>query len=272
MAKKKRYEEELIIDSKILKVNPDEAEKLIKQEIDKAKKIIEEIDSGISLSESIDKKNKWKDFIENTILPHVFEGNAEIKRFKDARGSYAMNITAPDHERKVWIKKDIEAKVSILDNLINSLSFYSFATGQKEAIEKRITADIDKNYFFIAMSMSPKNDELRQVHKIFKLSVKSVNSNYTIDRVDDIQDDFRITEKILECIRKTNILICDLTEERPSVYYELGYARGMGKRVILTAKEGTELHFDIKDENVIFYKDSFNLEEKFTTRFSAMVK
>lgn len=117
-----------------------------------------------------------------------------------------------------------------------------------------------KKYAFILMAMANTDPSLVDVH----IGLKRVCKKLSIiaERVDDIELVGRITDKILDCIDRADIIIADLTHERPNVYYELGYCHGMGKRVVLIAHEGTSLHFDIKDFRVLFYKNVTELENK----------
>ena len=45
----------------------------------------------------------------------------------------------------------------------------------------------------------------------------------------------------------------DLTELRQNVMYEPGFADGLEKPVVTTARRGTEIPFDIKDKPVLFW-------------------
>jgi hypothetical protein len=67
-----------------------------------------------------------------------------------------------------------------------------------------------------------------------------------------------IIRDITFLIERAEFLICDLTEERPNVYYELGYAHGVGNEaddILLVARDSTKLHFDIAPLRVHMYKD-----------------
>ena len=68
-------------------------------------------------------------------------------------------------------------------------------------------------------------------------------------------------------IKSARLVVADLTLERPNVYFELGYARGLGKPVVTIAKQGTNVHFDVKGWIYIEYSDSRVLEKKLKTRF-----
>jgi len=82
-------------------------------------------------------------------------------------------------------------------------------------------------------------------------------------RVDQIEHNDDIDDKIIELILKCNICIADLTYSRPSVYYEAGYFKGLGKSVIFIARKdhfspktndiygNFKIHFDLQMKNII---------------------
>lgn len=80
------------------------------------------------------------------------------------------------------------------------------------------------------------------------------------ERIDDQNSNDPITDRMLESIRLAEFVIVDLTHERPNVYYEAGYAQGLGKTPIYVAKIDTDLHFDLKDYPVIFFENMRNLK------------
>jgi len=94
-------------------------------------------------------------------------------------------------------------------------------------------------------------------------------------RVDDIQDSGPIPVQILRAIEDAEFLIFDLTVERPNVYYELGYAHGVGNRsqeIILLAKAGTNIHFDVASLRILYYQSAMDLEHKLIPRLQYMIE
>ncbi|HET7014381.1 MAG TPA: hypothetical protein VFI65_10750 [Streptosporangiaceae bacterium] len=92
------------------------------------------------------------------------------------------------------------------------------------------------------------------------------------ERVKDYQGDYRITDKILTLIRSARLIVADLSYERPNVYFELGYARGLGKTVITMVRTGTIPHFDVRDWTYLEYIDSRPLECLLRERFRFEIK
>jgi hypothetical protein len=95
---------------------------------------------------------------------------------------------------------------------------------------------------------------------------------FECDRVTEENAGKRILPDILERIEQAAFTIVDLTDLRPNVFYELGYADGLGKRVVATAREGTELPFDVKDIPVVYWQGQTQLKQDLRTRIVNVVK
>ena len=78
----------------------------------------------------------------------------------------------------------------------------------------------------------------------------------------DAKDPGSIMQKVLDDIRRSSLILIDLTGDRQNCYYELGYAHALGKNVIITAKVGTVLHFDVSGERCIFWSNWNELSTK----------
>lgn len=89
-------------------------------------------------------------------------------------------------------------------------------------------------------------------------------------RVDEIQHNNTVTKEIIEAIEGAAFVVADLTGERPNVYYEVGYAHKADKEVVLVAKKGTAVHFDVAAINRIDYKDYTDLCDSLEKRVKAV--
>lgn len=83
-----------------------------------------------------------------------------------------------------------------------------------------------------------------------------------------------LVDRIKDEIRKASFIVADLTDERPSCYFEVGYAEALGVPVIHVASKqsvvapgtDTRIHFDIH-RNVNFFTNHNELKEKLRNSF-----
>jgi guanylate kinase len=164
--------------------------------------------------------------------------------------------------------EDFHSYVSILQwNLVDHvvINYYNpnTLTEQIQAILRMEFEDqpIQQDFVFVLMAFDPAMDEIYEAFQNAGRLVPGVSLR--VQRVDDSDKlDYRITDEILQSISRAELIVCDLSYERPNVYYELGYARGLGKTVISCAKKGTTLHFDIKDFNTILYDGPLEIQRR----------
>lgn len=93
-------------------------------------------------------------------------------------------------------------------------------------------------------------------------------AGFTARRVDRHNAGDLLKSEIVQFIERSQIIIADVTNERPNCYLEIGYAMGLGKKanLILTAREdhhhnspnfrvkGPKVHFDLEGYDLLFWK------------------
>lgn len=121
---------------------------------------------------------------------------------------------------------------------------------------------------FIMMWMDPKRTELDDVTDTVRETFRSFGIRAV--RADDIEHEGLITERVINEIRKAEFLFADLTGTRPNVYYEVGFAHALGKRVILFRKNDTDVHFDLAGYNCPGYTNLRDLRERLTKRLISL--
>jgi hypothetical protein len=162
---------------------------------------------------------------------------------------------------------------SALSELVRILSFLaaeeSNLPAAMEAARQKAVVGIRPGTAFIMMWLDKTKPELQDV----KEAIKAEFLRFDIKAVpaDEIEHSDVITERILNEIATAEFLIADLTGERPSVYYEVGYAHALSRRPILYRREGTPLHFDLSVHNCPAYENVTALRILIGKRLQAML-
>jgi hypothetical protein len=111
------------------------------------------------------------------------------------------------------------------------------------------TATLTKKRVFVAL---PFSEEFENVYE-FGIYPAVRNCGFICERVDQAHFTGDILNRIKGSIEAAEFVIADLTEGRPNVYLEVGYAWGKGVPVIFVAKKDEKLHFDVSTHRCIFY-------------------
>ena len=165
----------------------------------------------------------------------------------------------------------LKSRLFINGNSVSSLTMrgYEFIKGKQKAIQD------DK--CFIAMWFKEQTDEAFEKC----ISPACIAAGYEPIRVDREQYNGDITDRIISLIRTTAFTVADFTGNRGGVYYEAGFARGLGKEVIMTCrkdwfngkKTGHKVHFDVNHINMIQWsnEDLNRFKDELTNRIVATI-
>lgn len=80
----------------------------------------------------------------------------------------------------------------------------------------------------------------------------------------------KIDDRIMAEIRGARFVVADVTEQRPAVYFEAGFAEGLGIPVIYTCREGSDLCFDTRQSQHLLWTEPADLRESLVARLGRL--
>lgn len=209
-----------------------------------------------------------------TYPTYVDEYNDIVKwvreRYKDSRLGFIQTASqlipslAPKHLSDAVVKLDV--LVGYLEEKLE--------TQKGSTAHQRKPSDLlgsEKKRVFIVMAIDKTDKELEGINHTIKQTCALFG--LTTERSDEIQHSGSITNKVKERIRTAGTIIADLSYDKPNVYYELGYAHGLGREqdvILLSSKDLSALPFDVRDLKVIYYEGVKDLHEELEKRLSTI--
>src|SRR5215469_3409193 len=112
------------------------------------------------------------------------------------------------------------------------------------------------------------NEKLRDIYRSFEEVCAANGFNAT--RIDEMLSQERINPRIENGIARSAFVLADLTDASSNVFFEVGFARGCGEPLVVTAEKGTELPFDLADLPVLFWENCDQLREGLNKRIAAL--
>lgn len=99
-----------------------------------------------------------------------------------------------------------------------------------------------KTFCFVLMPFRSEFDD------IYQIGIKEAcdKASAYCERVDEQIFTESILDRIYNQISKADIVIADMTDRSPNVFYEVGYAHALGKLTILLTQNADDIPFDLK--------------------------
>ena len=149
--------------------------------------------------------------------------------------------------------------------------YYVTVKGHQKVADAR--TNTDSLQAFVAMWIDGSMNE------VYKSGIRPgiKDAGYRPFRVDLKEHVNKIDDEIIAELRRSRFVVADFTHgsdgARGSVYYEAGYAHGLGISVIFTCRQDAvqSLHFDTNHYNHIVWTDTANLREQLKKRILAVI-
>lgn len=220
---------------------------------------LEEVFTTLPIYSPLEKQNKLLKAIE---LLTDYPGSEVILIPEHAVSlAWAEN----EHELVFYLKSLMDRGLLVIANakertLTDSLYPMVITAKGWEHLERESSNLASKSQAFVAMSF---DNELIPVYKK-AIEPAIVATGYRPYRVDSTPHLDRIDAKIIAEIRNSRFVVADVTQQKSGVYYEAGFAYGMGLPVIWSVRNDDlkNVHFDTRQYNHVVWKDENELREK----------
>ena len=182
-----------------------------------------------------------------------------------------------------WQSLKLQVTGSNIDLYVNSVRVAStsfqisraplgvFLQSDGRAAVKNVKITAQERVCFVVMQFT------EEYNALYKDVIKTTceEFDYKVIRGDDFYHSGLIIEDITRSIRESSLIIADVTENNPNVFYEVGFAHGIGKTTILLSdRKRGPLPFDISGFRTLFYDNSIGgksaVEERLRKHLEAL--
>ena len=154
-------------------------------------------------------------------------------------------------------------------SLSRNNQFYRLTPEGWEKVERIKKVQTDSSQAFIAMWF---DNSLEQAwHEGFQPALTELD--YQPIRIDLVPHNDKICDRIEAEIRRSGLLVADMTGNRGGVYFEAGFAKGLNIPVVWTCRRDyiDELPFDVRQYNCIVCDQPRDLQENLIYRIEATI-
>ena len=164
---------------------------------------------------------------------------------------------------KLEVQGDIDTLALFREIGNYSLTDEELASVIIKAIDELSRRNTRPHTVFVAMPFGKDYLDAADIEDAIRSVAKdTLSSSVVLAREIEIGSNRTLTDLIPELIKQSSIVVVDLHDNRPNVYYEAGIAHGLGKPTIFVTKEGDDVHFDLASHERIVWKNIRDLRTK----------
>lgn len=224
------------------------------------------------------KLNDERELLDSVVIPKnpleaidkIMLHLAKKSRFSNGivqltENAYSLGYAKHDNEFVYFL--DLARQLDYLSSRFGSNKTCQItATGWKH-IDEISKLQPDSNQAFVAMWF---HNDLKYAWET-GLKPALEKSGYVPIRLDRTEYNEKIDDQIIAEIRKSGLLVADFTGQSNGVYFEAGFALGLGIPVIWTCRDTDveKLHFDTRQYNHIVWNNADDLKVKLINRIEA---
>lgn len=223
------------------------------------------IDKSILHSELTQKALESDQDFLNAIAAVINEIDAEYQKDNSVK-NHELEILSEQYWHS--FKKSVD---EFVDNRMKEMHEMNF-----DPIFKARDLTVDENLVFVALPFT--EDRLEILDEVIKPALEEDRGLSVLRSGNMFEAGMDIMENIWTYINKARIVIVDISDKNPNVFYELGICNTIGKPVITICDEESyandysgKLPFDIMGKNVIFYQNHGNGMRRLVTTIEKTV-
>jgi hypothetical protein len=186
---------------------------------------------------------------KEVFISQIFGFKSALEKYKTSlQHIYFNEITQENAHRLIAYINELTQKYPDIIKEING-KYYLITDTNSKVADEYLQNSSKSPLIFIAM---PFKEEFENTYD-FGIREAIEKENFKPLRTDKTFFTGSIMNEVEKRIKESEIIIVDISELNVNVIYELGYAEGVGKPVIIICQKGEKLPFDLSGKNVIFY-------------------
>ena len=208
----------------------------------------EKVEKSLSRINEFYKDDKLKESENGVIVSaFIYYYLSNEEKFKDKKIELFKKWILKNHIYKAKNLK-LEGLIDIFDEIYNSRIKNIF-----------VAMPFSNNFDDVWYSIVEVYDDLITEGYQLDKTLNKYKDKYRPNRIDKSNEESKdLIEKIKEGIEECDLMIADLTDARPNIYYEVGLAEAQGKKYILICEKSkdnkeTKVHFDLMNMERIEY-------------------